>query len=433
MYMNVIKYIFIFLVTGVSAQTPTSLTVQKDLRVQGKTVLGGVSKIQDLTIYADTIRMSGLDGTGTFLTIDGSGDVIKGTVGAAGVTGLNHYQPLFGSSTGTIDQDPLWYYDKVNHYMVVGDPTGSAPVPGGEINVTSGTNISNMTASASGASIGVSSGLGQTYMDGLYYRFTDLDGDAFALGRATYSVDEVLLFPAAKGTVNKTLYVSGVSGDDVTLSWGDFTTGTVTSIATTSPITGGTITGTGTIGINNAAADGSTKGAASFTANDFDASSGNISIDYANGQAATSSQDGFLQSSDWSTFNKKTGLVQAPTELTAQTASITTSNVAYATPASDGYYRVTITAAVTTAAATSMDLAVQLRYTEATDNVIKSFPTANVNNYNRTQTNTTGAVVSISAVCHVKASTDIKYYTTFSPVGGSPKYNLHVTIEKLDY
>ena len=78
-------------------------------------------------------------------------------------------------------------------------------------------------------------------------------------------------------------------------------------------------------------ADGSTKGAASFTANDFDASSGNISIDYANGQAATSSQDGFLQSSDWSTFNKKTGLVQAPTELTAQTASITTSNVAYTT------------------------------------------------------------------------------------------------------
>ena len=66
------------------------------------------------------------------------------------------------------------------------------------------------------------------------------------------------------------------------LSWS--ATGTVTSIATTSPIPGGTITGTGTIGINNAAADGSTKGAASFTANDFDALSGNISIDYANGQ-----------------------------------------------------------------------------------------------------------------------------------------------------
>jgi hypothetical protein len=43
-------------------------------------------------------------------------------------------------------------------------------------------------------------------------------------------------------------------------------TGTaVTSIATTSPITGGTITSVGTIGINNAAANAMTKGAATFT------------------------------------------------------------------------------------------------------------------------------------------------------------------------
>jgi len=60
--------------------------------------------------------------------------------------------------------------------------------------------------------------------------------------------------------------------------------GTVTSIATTSPITGGTITTTGTIAINNAAADGSTKGAATFTAADFnDNGSGLISLDYTNG------------------------------------------------------------------------------------------------------------------------------------------------------
>ena len=99
-----------------------------------------------------------------------------------------------------------------------------------------------------------------------------------------------MTFPNTQGSANTFLKNDG-SGN---LSWS--ATGTVTSIATTSPITGGTITATGTIGINNAAADGSTKGAASFTANDFDASSGNISIDYANGQAATSSQDGFLHS-----------------------------------------------------------------------------------------------------------------------------------------
>ena len=123
--MNVIKYIFIFLVTGVSAQTPTSLTVQKDLRVQGKTVLGGVSKIQDLTIYADTIRMSGLDGTGTFLTIDGSGDVTKGTIGAASVTGLSDMQVLYGSHTGTIDQDADFIYNDADNELDIVDNSGA--------------------------------------------------------------------------------------------------------------------------------------------------------------------------------------------------------------------------------------------------------------------------------------------------------------------
>ena len=82
-------------------------------------------------------------------------------------------------------------------------------------------------------------------------------------------------------------------------------TGTyLTSVSGTSPISssGGM---TPAISISNAAADGSTKGAASFTANDFDASSGNISIDYLNGQAASGSAKGFLTSTDWTTFNNK--------------------------------------------------------------------------------------------------------------------------------
>lgn len=45
--------------------------------------------------------------------------------------------------------------------------------------------------------------------------------------------------------------------------------GTLTSVATSSPITGGTITTTGTIGIQNSKADGSTKGAAAFTSTNF--------------------------------------------------------------------------------------------------------------------------------------------------------------------
>lgn len=57
--------------------------------------------------------------------------------------------------------------------------------------------------------------------------------------------------------------------------------------------------------VPNAAADGATKGAATFTAADFNASSGLISIDYVNGQAASSIVNGFLSSTDWSTFNGK--------------------------------------------------------------------------------------------------------------------------------
>lgn len=54
-----------------------------------------------------------------------------------------------------------------------------------------------------------------------------------------------------------------------------------------------------------AAADGATKGIASFNASDFDASSGNISIDYTNGTSASSSNKGFLTSTDFNTFNNK--------------------------------------------------------------------------------------------------------------------------------
>ena len=54
-----------------------------------------------------------------------------------------------------------------------------------------------------------------------------------------------------------------------------------------------------------AAADGITKGVASFNAADFDASLGNVSIDYANGQAANASTKGFLTATDWTIFNNK--------------------------------------------------------------------------------------------------------------------------------
>jgi len=105
-------------------------------------------------------------------------------------------------------------------------------------------------------------------------------------------------------------------------SWGSAgSSGTVTSIATTSPITGGTITTTGTIGISDAAADGSTKGAASFTASDFDATSGNIAIDYTNGQVATNSVPGFLSAADHTSFAAKQSAITLTTTGTSGAAT----------------------------------------------------------------------------------------------------------------
>ncbi|MEP7197276.1 MAG: hypothetical protein ABI851_12210 [Saprospiraceae bacterium] len=60
-----------------------------------------------------------------------------------------------------------------------------------------------------------------------------------------------------------------------------------------------------------ALADGATEGLSSFTASDFNATAGNIDIDYTNGQAATGSVKGFLTSTDWTTFNNKVATTRA--------------------------------------------------------------------------------------------------------------------------
>lgn len=98
------------------------------------------------------------------------------------------------------------------------------------------------------------------------------------------------------------------------------------TLSATSPlsVTAGryVIGGSATVAITDAAADGMIKGAASFTAADFNSSSGNISIDYTNGQAANSSTKGFLTSADWTIFNNKVSSTSIDTS--AELASLIT-------------------------------------------------------------------------------------------------------------
>jgi hypothetical protein len=118
----------------------------------------------------------------------------------------------------------------------------------------------------------------------------------------TYARWRNLWLSGLAGTGTRGVCVTSVGLLSVT---GCPTSSGVTSITFNTPLTGGTITTTGSVGIQDAAADNSTKGAASFTSTDFNSSSGNISLDYVNGQSATSSLKGFLTAADWSTFNNK--------------------------------------------------------------------------------------------------------------------------------
>lgn len=124
-------------------------------------------------------------------------------------------------------------------------------------------------------------------------------------GAATL-VSGTLNIPQYQGQL--TLTTTGTSGAATlignTLNIPQYSFSGVTSVTGTSPIasSGGT---TPAISIADAVADGTTKGAAAFNASDFNSSSGVISIDYTNGQAASASAKGFLTASDWSAFSAK--------------------------------------------------------------------------------------------------------------------------------
>lgn len=136
---------------------------------------------------------------------------------------------------------------------------------------------------------------------------------SFQAGVAAASVTYTL--PTNDGAASSVLATNG-SG---TLSWAVPASGTVTDVSVVSAngfsgsVATSTTTPAITLTMQDAAADGSTKGIATYTANDFSTASGVVSLDYANGQKASASVPGFLSSTDWSTFNAK---ANATTQIT---------------------------------------------------------------------------------------------------------------------
>ncbi len=132
--------------------------------------------------------------------------------------------------------------------------------------------------------------------------------------------------------------------DTITINSADQFVGTVTSVATTAPITGGTIITTGTIGItqSGAAADGylsstdwntfNSKEPALTKGNLTEATSSVLTITGGTGAVigsgttiqvsqATTTTSGFLSSTDWNTFNNKQGTITLTTTGTTGAAT----------------------------------------------------------------------------------------------------------------
>jgi hypothetical protein len=121
----------------------------------------------------------------------------------------------------------------------------------------------------------------------------------------------------------------------------------------------------------------------------------------------------------------------ATVDLTAQSAAIT-ATTAYATTAT-GMYRVSWSAAITTAASTSSVLGgtngFQILYTSPTDSVVKTTVSGNSVT---SAGNTTGTAVGGTEVVYAKTGTNIQYQYDYTSVGGTAMvYEIHLKVESL--
>ena len=158
----------------------------------------------------------------------------------------------------------------------------------------------------------------------------------------------------------------------------------VTDVTATAPLVSSSGT-TPNLSITDAVADGSTKGAATFTASDFNSASGVISIDYANAQKASASQPGFLTAADFNLLKRDTFTIRtaiggfAPADATtyffseqALTNSVNATLYDALIPVNCTLVAAIIYAANTTANATNETSTVNFRVNNTTDTLLSN-------------------------------------------------------------
>jgi hypothetical protein len=219
---------------------------------------------------------------------------IPSTTGKVVLTGSANASPVIAAWNYVLDLvagdyvQLMWATSNTNVEIVAASATAPHPaIPSSILTVTQ--------------QAGIMGGTGITAIN-------SLTGAAQTMGVGTTGTDFAISSAGTAHTFNLPTASASNRGALSSADWSTFNSkvGTARSISTSSPLSGGgDLSANRTLSIADAAADGSTKGAAAFTAADFNATSGIISIDYTNAQKATSGQAGFLTAADWSTFNGK--------------------------------------------------------------------------------------------------------------------------------
>jgi len=508
--MNVkLLILIIFCSTKIFGQTFTNtVTLQKDLRVQGETILGGVSKPVDgdAFIFYDTIYAPNIFGAGNMLSINGAGYIEAITIGGGTgtVTSIATTSPITGgtiTTTGTLGIGGLTTFGTAGQLIKT-----NAGATGWEYftptYLTALTNGSGTTASGSAVDLGGTL-TGSVTIDAAASNFQIINANLFqalnandialdAINTITLtSANDLYITAGTNLTLNSQVgrtILTGLdvnAGDFVTIGGGnelnkrtvaetktDLSLNNVenTALSTWAGSTNLTTLGTIATGVWNGTAIAANKIAA-LTANRAVVTDGSGFISAA---TTTATQIGYLSAATGTTGTTTTNVVYStsptlvtPTlgtfaatdgtfsgtvtnynsvatvnngilsevavvNLTGQTAAIA-ATTAYTNGATDCYYLVCWNATVTTAATTSSTLgAFQVSYTNATDNVVKIFPTSAVNFITQTNANTTGAAIGGSFTIKAKASTAIQYIMGRSSGGATPMaYDLNITIVKL--
>ena len=124
--------------------------------------------------------------------------------------------------------------------------------------------------------------------------------------------------------------------------------------------------------------------------------------------------------------------VGTPVIITGQTAAISTTGIY--TADQDGFYQVCWQATITTAGTISSVLGpLQITYTNAADNVLKTWPSVNTNNINQLSTNSiSSGTINGTTSIYAKSGTSINYIMGYTAnAANSMAYSLNITVVKL--